>query len=42
MAKTSENVSNFLSNLAQKLDTLGKADLEYMLELKAEEVTAFK
>lgn len=37
MAKTPENVSNFLSDLSQKLDALGKADLECMLELKTEE-----
>ena len=41
MAQTPENVSNFLSDLAKKLEPLGKSDLQCMLELKAEEVITF-
>ena len=38
MAETSEKVSNFLSDLTQKMAPLGQEDLQCMLELKAEEV----
>lgn len=38
MAETPEKVSNFLSDLTQKMTPLGQEDLQCMLELKAEEV----
>jgi Zn-dependent oligopeptidase len=38
MAETPEKVSNFLSDLTEKMTPLGKNDLQSMLELKAEEV----
>jgi Zn-dependent oligopeptidase len=38
MAETAEKVSNFLSDLTQKMTPLGKDDLQSMLDLKAEEV----
>lgn len=37
MAETAEKVSNFLSDLTQKMTPLGKDDLQSMLDLKAEE-----
>eukprot|EP00795_Rhopilema_esculentum_P016852 gene16852-8327_t len=37
MAKTAENVANFLSELAQKLDTLGEKEIKELLQLKKAE-----
>lgn len=42
MAETSEKVSNFLSDLTQKMTPLGQEDLQCMLELKAEEVAKYQ